>query len=362
MLAACRREDPDRVPWELTFTPGKYEEFCRRTGADKSPQDSTFESRMETVSEYFDFDLRYIFIHPTRLQSDFSSYLGPLPPNSEVNEWGIGIIPGSSQLGYYDYAHPLRNISSVKDLEKYPFPDVAADYRWEGLKEKVDELHGKGYAVGAEIGHFNGALFEPAYLMCGFEKMLSDLILNLDFAAALLDRINSSAIANAVRLAEAGVDVIFTGDDVGTERGMLMSPHMWREWLKPRVKEMNFAAKKVKPDLLIHFHSDGDIRAIIPDLIEVGVDILNPVQPECMDPAWVKKEYGKHMTFWGTVGTQTTMPFSSAKEVKAVIKERIETVGQGGGLVLAPTHFLEPDVPWENVMAFIEAVKEYGEL
>ena len=107
-------------------------------------------------------------------------------------------------------------------------------------------------------------------------------------------------------------------------------------------------------------HSDGVIDPIIPELIEIGVDILNPVQPECMDPVQLKREYGNELAFWGTIGTQTTMPFGTPEEVKAVVKERIETVGQGGGLLLAPTHVIEPDVPWENVVAFFEAVEEYG--
>ncbi len=362
ILTACRRKVPDRVPWLLMFTPLKFSEFRRRTGANNP-------------ADYFDFDIRNARIKPTRLRTDFSSYLGPppgahqwqwlsadytAPPSPSVNEWGIGIIPGSSGLGYYDYVHPLRNMSSPDELDDYPFPDVTAEYRWEGLEETVAYWHQKGYAVGASVGHYNATLFEPAHLLRGFENMLCDFLINPDFAAALLDRINSWAVTNAIRLARAGVDIFFTGDDVGTERGMLISPRMWREWLKPRIAEMNTAARKAKNDLLIHFHSDGDIRPIIPDLIEIGVDILNPVQPECMDPAWVKREYGNHLAFWGTIGTQTTMPFGTPEEVRAVVKERIETLGQGGGLVLAPTHVLESDVPWENIMAFVEAVEEYG--
>lgn len=135
---------------------------------------------------------------------------------------------------------------------------------------------------------------------------------------------------------------------------------MWRKWLKPRLARVIEQARRVKPDILIFYHSDGDCTAIIPELIEIGVDILNPVQPECMNPAELKKEYGDRLAFWGTIGTQTTMPFGTPDEVKAVVKERIETVGKGGGLLLAPTHILEPEVPWENVLAFFEAVEEYG--
>jgi len=141
---------------------------------------------------------------------------------------------------------------------------------------------------------------------------------------------------------------------------MLMSPATWRRWLKPRLAQVVEAAKSVKPEIHIFYHSDGDCRAIIPDLIEIGVTVLNPVQPECMDPVQLKAEFGDRLAFWGTVGTQTTMPFETPEQVRAVVKERIETVGKGGGLLIAPTHILEPDVPWQNVLAFVEAVEEFG--
>jgi uroporphyrinogen decarboxylase len=115
------------------------------------------------------------------------------------------------------------------------------------------------------------------------------------------------------------------------------------------------AARGIKPDLHIFYHSDGDCRAIIPELIEIGVTVLNPVQPECMDPVQLKADYGNKLAFWGTIGTQTTMPFGTPDEIRALVRERIETVGKGGGLLLSPTHTLEPDVPWENVLAFVRA-------
>jgi len=322
------------------------QEFHRRTGA-------------TNPSDYFDLEVREVGLAPTCQHADFSPYLNPLPPNAWVDDWGIGHVPGSL-YHFEDYIHPLRNISSPKDLMAYPFPDVTAAYRYAGMAEKVADWHRRGYAVAAEIPHPNGTLFECAWLLRGLENLLTDFLVNPSLATALLDYLTASGIESAIRLAQAEIDILITGDDVGTQRGMMMSPQLWRRWLKPRLAEIIAAAKKVKPDLLILYHSDGNIEPIIPDLIEIGVDILNPVQPECMDPARLKREYGNHLAFWGTIGTQTTMPLGAPEEVKAVVKERIETVGQGGGLLLAPTHVIEPDVPWENVMAFFEAVEEYG--
>ncbi len=120
------------------------------------------------------------------------------------------------------------------------------------------------------------------------------------------------------------------------------------------------AAKSVKPDMLAFYHSDGDIRDIIPELIEIGVDVLNPVQPECMDPRAIKSKYGDRLSFWGTIGTQTTLPSGTPDDVRRQVREMIDTVGDGGGLVLAPTHLVEPEVPWENLMAFVDEAKRYG--
>lgn len=151
------------------------------------------------------------------------------------------------------------------------------------------------------------------------------------------------------------------GDDVSTQLGMMMSPEMWRKYLKPRLDRVIKAAKDVKPDIMIFYHGDGNLQEIIPELIEIGVEILNPVQPECMDPVEIKQKFGNRLSFWGTIGTPTTMPFGTPDEVRRVCRRNIEEVGKGGGLVLSPTHVLEPEVPWENIQAFIETVMEYNE-
>jgi uroporphyrinogen decarboxylase len=330
----------------MGFTPPALDEFRRRTGA-------------TNPTEYFDFEVRTVGLTPSDQEVDFSPYLGSLPPGSWVNEWGIGHVPGSF-YHFHDYAHPLQRISTVEELKAYPFPDVTTEHRYSNMADEVADWHRRGYAVQAEIPHPSGTLFECAWLLRGLESLLIDFMINPELVTALLDHLTGSGIESATRLAQSGIDILLTGDDVGMQQGMMMSPQLWRKWLKPRLAEVIAAAKKVNPDLLVFYHSDGNIKPIIPELIEIGVDILNPVQPECMDPAEIKREYGNDLAFWGTIGTQTTMPFGTPEEVRATVKERIKTVGQHGGLLLAPTHVIEPDVPWENVVAFFEAVEEYG--
>ena len=164
----------------------------------------------------------------------------------------------------------------------------------------------------------------------------------------------------AAEMPAADVDVLELGDDVGTQRGMMFDPGLWRSLLRGRLARVVAAAKAVKPDILLFYHSDGQVYDIIPDLIDLGIDILNPVQPECMDVDFLKKEYGQSLSFWGCLGTQSVMPFGTVEEVRASVAHMIDVVGAGGGLVLAPTHVVEPEVPLENLLAMVETAQTYG--
>jgi len=163
-----------------------------------------------------------------------------------------------------------------------------------------------------------------------------------------------------MRYAELGVDIVQLGDDIGSQQGMLVSPALWRKYLKPLMAKIIADIKGANPETLVFYHSDGNIEAVIPDLIEIGVDVLNPVQPECMDIAKLKKKYGNWLSFWGGIGVQTTMPFGTPDDVRRAVKHVIRDAGRGGGLLVAPAHLIERDVPWHNVEAFVEAVHEYG--
>jgi uroporphyrinogen decarboxylase len=132
---------------------------------------------------------------------------------------------------------------------------------------------------------------------------------------------------------------------------------MWREFMKKRWARVYEAARRIKPDIQIWYHSDGNIEPIIPELIDIGVTILNPVQPECVDLARVKKRFGDRLVLDGTIGTQTTMPFGTPDDVRSVIAERKRELGSDGALIISPTHVLEPEVPIDNVMAFVEAAR-----
>jgi len=152
------------------------------------------------------------------------------------------------------------------------------------------------------------------------------------------------------------VDMIWLGDDVGHQQGMLMSPRHWRRFLKPRMAHIIERLKAINPDVKVAYHTDGCVYAIIPELIEIGLDVLNPIQPAAMDPVRLKGEFGKSLSFWGSMDEQYTLPFGTAEEVRREVLDRVATLGAGGGLILAPTHHVQLDTPLENFWAMVQAV------
>jgi uroporphyrinogen decarboxylase len=303
--------------------------------------------------EYFGFDITSFSLAPSRLLTDFERY-GVSVAHTTVDEWGVGWKRGS-YLHYAQILHPLQD-RSLAEIREYPFPDLDAAYRYAGAGAQNRKLHERGLAT----AYFAGSIFETAWYMRGMDQLFVDILTEPDLADFLLDRITDIVAGSARRLAEADIDLLILGDDIAMQTGMLMSLEMWREHFKPRLVRVIQAAREVKPDLHVFCHSDGNVWDAIPDLIDAGVDVLNPVQPECMDPARVKSEFGDRLSFLGTISVQHTMPFGTPEDVRAEVKLRMETVGRNGGLLLAPSHVLQPDTPWENIVAFFEAVKEFG--
>lgn len=335
------RQKPEEVPFNFEFCQSLQDEFYRRIGEGD-------------YHEYFDMPFRTVNPKASKNVPDYTAYFNDLKNIDYIDEWGVGHIKGG--LAHFSrMVPPMQQFQDPEQIFKFPLPDILADYRWEGVAEKIQELRNKdlvtlsgGYAID---------IFEPAWYLRGMETLLMDFLINPAMAEACLDRMSDIKCKLAARWAEMGVDVIIYGDDVGTERAMMMSPDIWRKWLKPYLNMAIQTAKRINPKVLCYYHSDGNIEDIIPDLIEVGVDILNPIQPESMDPKKIKELYGDKLCLWGTIGTQTTMPFDTPSGVRNTVRDMIESAGYNGGLVVAPTHLLEPEVPWDNIIAFIEAVK-----
>lgn len=347
MLRALRRERPEKVPFEFVLCPSQINALRTKIGT-------------QDYMEYFEFPFRYIELNQTIKKTNFTKYYKRLPTNATPlnwnSEWGIYGV-NSEYAHFQEMLHPMKELQQLSEIFEYPWPDLNEDYRWEGIEKKIKDLKNQDLVA---VAFMQMTIFEIAWYLRGMENFMIDLIENEPFANALLDEITKIRIGMAEKYARAGVDILMLGDDVSTQLDMMLNPYLWRKTIKPKLASVILAAKAVKSDILIFYHGDGNLQKIIPDLIELGVDILNPVQPECMDPVKIKELYGSKLSFWGTLGTQTSLPFGNVNEVKEKCKNLIEKVGRGGGLLLAPTHIIEPDVPWENVEAFIEAVLEYG--
>jgi uroporphyrinogen decarboxylase len=185
------------------------------------------------------------------------------------------------------------------------------------------------------------------------------MYMNPQFVNTLLDKILEFRIEQAKRFLEIGVDVICLADDIGVQKGMMIPPELWRKYLKPRMQRLIHEVK-AKGSVKVFYHSDGYIEPVIPDLIEIGVDVLNPIQPECMSPAEIKKKYGNKLTLHGTISVQETLSRGSLEDVRNEVLERIRTCSEGGGFVLSPSNRITPDISLEKVLAVYETAKKHG--
>jgi uroporphyrinogen decarboxylase len=250
--------------------------------------------------------------------------------------------------------HPLQGADS-KEIKDYPYPTVDKS-KLDEFKKKVESLKKNGLA---SFGFMQMTVWEASWYLRSMEELFMDMMMENVSATILLDKITDFACEKARAYAAAGTDILSLGDDIGTQTAPMLDVELWEEWLKPRLIKVIKAAKEIKPDILIFYHSCGYILPFIDKLIESGVEILNPVQPECMPFDEVAKLYGNNLSFWGTLGTQKLLPYGTAEEVYTQTFANLVACGSKGGIVIGPTHMVEPEVPWENLLAIIRAVKEF---
>jgi uroporphyrinogen decarboxylase len=259
-----------------------------------------------------------------------------------------------------DRRNPLARARSLDDLHNFPFPDLSTPYYVRGLRGQVEKLHRQGLAAGGNLPHLGGELFEAAWRLRGLENFLLDLLERPEWAHFLLDRLTDLACRNAEALVRAGVDVLALDDDVGMPGTMMIGPHTWRDFFKGRLARIIDVARAIQPGLPVIYHSDGFFEPIIGDLMDIGVNAINPLQPDHMDAARIRARFGPKLALWGTVGRQTTFSFSTPGEIRQEVRFRIETLGRAG-LILCPAYDIdEPDIPRVNIAAFLDAVRDNG--
>lgn len=341
-LAFAGFESVDRVPRRASFVAGLDERLRAHLGCD--PVD------------YFDMDVcegRGLRPPDDFQFPDYAAY----HPGYRQGENGFRIdINGCGHLnhGFHHFTErlsPLREAASFDEIASYPVVSNE-NFLDDAMRTAAEQAHAKGRAAQVMVGH----MYESAWQVRGYEPFLMDLVTQREWAELLLDRFCDNNVRTAAAAAAAGYDCIATGDDVANQNAMMFQPDLWRQVMKPRWAKVIAAARAIKPEVHIWYHSDGNISAILDDLVDIGVTILNPVQPECMDPVAIRKRFGKRLAFDGCIGTQTTFPFGTPSEMHRTVvglADRLDA--RQGGLMLSPTHVLEPEVPFENIKAFFAA-------
>lgn len=341
VLTAMRRQAPDRVPRYISFVAQSELMVQQALG-------------IEDMLPFTRIDIWRVAVAPTAKKTDFSRFF--TRPGVEWDDWGRGRV-WDADRHYAEYLYPLAAAETVAEIEEYPWPDELAAYRFDGLKDRVVDAHRRGYAV---VGVLGDTVYEMAWQLRSVDRFYEDILMGEEIADVLLDIITAFRIAHARAFAEAGVDILLAGDDIAMQQGLMMSRNMLAGFFFPRLQAIFAAAREKKPDIHCWFHSDGKVDEIIPDLIAAGVDILNPVQPECVDHRWVKATYGDRLAFAGGLGVQSVLPFGTPADVREHVRDTIATLGAGGGLLVAPAHVIEDDVPLANILAMVEAIDEYG--
>jgi uroporphyrinogen decarboxylase len=281
------------------------------------------------------------------------------------DEWGITHYrPKTDGLYYSVVASPLSDSGMTPDrVRAYAWPHTGDPRRIAGLRDLARSYRDRGQAV--MIKGVLAGIFEMSQRVRGMQNIMMDLVSDPDLAGAFLDKMVELKIAFwEMALPQLGdlIDVISEADDYGTQESQLVSPRMFRQLFKPRLATLFKRIKQLAPNAKLFFHSDGNLRPILPDLIEIGVDILNPIHitAKGMEPVALKKDFGKDLVFWGgAVETQTVLPFGKPQEVKDNVRRNLDALAPGGGYVFNTIHNIQADVPPQNMLALYEALREY---
>ena len=368
-------EETDRIPYDLAattwtgITNTAYQNFLKYTG--RKPEEPEWSDVIqqivvpsEEVLEAAKADVRGVFPLTSHNWDVYSKLTDKGKYFEYYDEWGFTHHFPKNGYWFSLVKSPMSDVDFTENgiIEKYPWPNAGNKQRFAGLREKALEYRNmdkpvftKGLCAGLFEMHqrvrgMENAMLDPFMFPENSDKLIGKLAdLKIEFWDALLDEVGDV------------VDIIGEGDDYGTQQSQLIDPDQFREYYKPHfIRVLSFIKEKA-PHLKIMFHSCGNVRPIIPDLIEMGVDILNPVHVTAsgMEPVKLKKDFGKEIVFWGGgVDTQSILPNGTPQNVKDHVKRNIEALAPGGGFVFSTVHNIQAEVPPENILAMLEALHE----
>ncbi len=335
---------PQWVPFTLDiggsegFTTAIQRRFEQETGA-KDP------------AEYFDFDFRTAELPRSFGGEDPRRWSPEAPAGTVFDEWGIGHWAGGAEDTYERIFAPFAAVKGEKDIAALPEPVI----RRGGVEKSVAEYQRRGYPV---MG-YSGSIYEWSWWLRGMEQFMVDTLENPGIASAIVDKVAGFTARLALENAAAGFDVLAFYDDAGSQAGMQISPALWRSLIKPAWKRVLDAVRARHPSTIFFLHSCGNITDIVPDVVELGFHVLHPVQPECMDPAALKAAYGSRIVLCATLGAQRTLSLCSAEEVARETTRVMDTIGADRRCIVCPSNRIQPETPWENVLAFAEAARSH---
>ena len=307
------------------------------------------ETGSEKPEEFFDYDFRTVSLHGRFAGDDPAALHESVAPGTKFDEWGIGHWAGGAAGTYEKTFPPLIKAQSIGEVESLPVPLIDAA----GVARAVQDYHERGYPVCG----YAGSVYEWSWWLRGMQEFMMDLVTAPGMAEAIVRKVAGYTKALAMETARAGIDILCFYDDAGMQTGLQISPAMWRHFIKPHWRDILESVRASYPRCVFFLHSCGRIEEIIPDIIEVGFDILHPVQPECMEFLDMREKYGRELVLCACISAQKLFPFGTPAAVTDWVRNARQLCSQDNHTVICPSNLIQPETPWENIVAFVEAAK-----
>mgnify|MGYP005632715377 FL=1 len=277
--------------------------------------------------------------------------------DADTHEDGWGVRHRIGAGGWYEewIDGPLVRAETVADIEACPLPTIDNIHEPDDYAERVAALKADEQFVSGGIPN----PYKMAWMLRGMDNILADYLINRDMLEALYDKLYALYTEIAVRMTRGGVDMITITGDIAMQDRIIMGPDTWRAVDRPRTQALIDACRAVNPDILLYIHSDGDVTDLMQDFVDMGFDVVNPLQPECVDPADIKRKWGDKIALHGGVSLQRTLPFGTVEDVRNEVETLIRECGYDGGLVVFPSNVIQPDTPVENIIACYHAARDF---
>jgi len=327
VLATLKHQQADKVPYDIQFTQVARAKMAAYYG------DPDFVSTLGNCFNWFrpfPGDVRFVEVEPDIFQDEFG-----VRWNRNVDK-DIGV--------------PCEVLVTPDNIDEFEWPDPHDPTRYDYIVKAIPKCGDSVILV--SLGF---SLFERAWTLVGMENLLADMLVKQDFVHKLFDKILDYSLAIIDHACALDIDIFRLGDDWGQQRGLIMGQPLWREFIKPRIQKMYQRVKEHGKYVMIH--CCGKVDELFPDLIECGLDIFNPFQPEVMDVYDIKKRYGDKLSFFGGISIQKTLPFGTVEQTKDEVKRLIDEVGANGGYIASPSHDTPADAKPENIAAMIEVLQ-----